>query len=147
MYKSRLLLPSLHLPPLPLKFLIKMAKTVTENNDGAANSSTGNSYSNPKAAAKRSLESDDSTTTTYKKPKLQERTDFSKWRLLDEAGRQTWHYLEDDEEAKEWPQSTADKYFLGLPFVYTTPSMCCVMSANLSRTSPISQKPKRLSIQ
>ena len=50
-------------------------------------------------------------------PKLSERTDYTRWRLLDEAGRQTWHYLEEDEDAKEWPQSTADKYFLSLPTV------------------------------
>ncbi|CAG8972768.1 hypothetical protein HYALB_00006860 [Hymenoscyphus albidus] len=86
-----------------------MTKTPTETN-----SSTGTSYSKP--AANLSLESYDSTTSTvlHKMPELQERTDFSRWRLLDEAGRQTWHYL-DDEEIKKWPQSTADKYFLGLP--------------------------------
>jgi len=54
---------------------------------------------------------------TVRKPILSERTDYSRWRLLDERGRQTWHYLEDEEDAKEWPQSTADKYFLGLPLV------------------------------
>ncbi|KAF2672980.1 oxidosqualene:lanosterol cyclase-like protein [Microthyrium microscopicum] len=43
------------------------------------------------------------------------KTDYSKWRLLDEDGRQTWHYLRTDEEEKEWPQSTADKYHLGMP--------------------------------
>jgi lanosterol synthase len=36
---------------------------------------------------------------------------------LDDDGRQTWHYLEDDEQNKEWPQSVADKYFLGLQTV------------------------------
>ncbi|GME60715.1 putative oxidosqualene:lanosterol cyclase [Neofusicoccum parvum] len=44
-----------------------------------------------------------------------EKTDYTRWRLLDENGRQTWHYLESDEEAAKWPQTTADKYFLGLP--------------------------------
>jgi hypothetical protein len=71
-----------------------------------------------KSGEKRSFDS--STTTTAqsaKRPKLQERTDYSRWRMLDEKGRQTWHYLEDDEDAQEWPQSTADKYFLGLPTV------------------------------
>ena len=56
-------------------------------------------------------------TSSPQQPELQERTDYSRWRLLDERGRQTWHYLEHEEEAKEWPQSTADKYFLGLPTV------------------------------
>ncbi|KAL8934521.1 MAG: hypothetical protein Q9216_005865 [Gyalolechia sp. 2 TL-2023] len=41
------------------------------------------------------------------------RTDLRRWRLLDERGRQTWHYLTSDDDS--WPQSTADKYFLGLP--------------------------------
>lgn len=59
-------------------------------------------------------------TTAVKKPTLSERTDYTRWRLLDERGRQTWHYLEDDEDIKEWPQSTADKYFLGLPLVCST---------------------------
>lgn len=46
-----------------------------------------------------------------------EKTDHSRWRLLDERGRQTWHYLSSDEELKTWPQSIADKYHLGLPTV------------------------------
>jgi lanosterol synthase len=54
------------------------------------------------------------------KPKLLERTDYSRWRLLDVKGRQTWEYLEDDEAIKKWPQSTADKYFLGIPTVCTS---------------------------
>ena len=46
-----------------------------------------------------------------------EATDIQRWRLLDERGRQTWHYLETDGEVKKWPQSVADRYFLGLPLV------------------------------
>lgn len=46
-----------------------------------------------------------------------EKTDYTRWRLLDDNGRQTWHYLESDEEVAKWPQTTADKYFLGLPTV------------------------------
>ena len=45
------------------------------------------------------------------------RTDPLRWRLLDERGRQTWHYLQSDQELKEWPQSIADRYFLNLPTV------------------------------
>ena len=52
----------------------------------------------------------------------QETTDIERWRLLDEAGRQTWHYLETDEEVKAWPQSTADRYYLGLPLVSFIPT-------------------------
>ncbi|KAK4991652.1 Lanosterol synthase (Oxidosqualene--lanosterol cyclase) [Elasticomyces elasticus] len=44
-----------------------------------------------------------------------EKTDYGRWRLLDERGRQTWHYLRTGEEVREWPQSIADKYHLGLP--------------------------------
>ncbi|KAL6706356.1 Lanosterol synthase erg7A [Coniothyrium glycines] len=42
------------------------------------------------------------------------KTDYTRWRLRDDRGCQTWHYLGSDEEVKAWPQSTADKYFLGL---------------------------------
>ena len=51
------------------------------------------------------------------RPELEERTDYSRWRMRDDQGRHTWRYLEDEEEAKNWPQTTADKYFLGLPMV------------------------------
>ena len=51
----------------------------------------------------------------------QDTTDIQRWRLLDEAGRQTWHYLETD-QVKAWPQSTADRYHLGLPLVNSTPA-------------------------
>lgn len=46
-----------------------------------------------------------------------ETTDIQRWRLLDERGQQTWHYLETAEQVKAWPQSTADRYHLGLPLV------------------------------
>ncbi|KAK3501384.1 terpenoid cyclases/protein prenyltransferase alpha-alpha toroid [Neurospora crassa] len=57
----------------------------------------------------------DSDNHNVKRPRLQESTDKARWRLSSEGGRHTWHYLEDDEAAKEWPQSYADKYFLGMP--------------------------------
>ncbi|KZF20245.1 oxidosqualene:lanosterol cyclase [Xylona heveae TC161] len=41
-------------------------------------------------------------------------TDYRGWRLRDERGRNTWHYLETEEQRKEWPQTISDKYFLGL---------------------------------
>lgn len=47
-----------------------------------------------------------------------EKTDYSRWRLLNDDGRHTWHYLETDEEIEKWPQSIADKYHLGLPTVW-----------------------------
>jgi hypothetical protein len=44
------------------------------------------------------------------------RTDYSLWRLVVKHGRQVWRYLT-PEEAKEWPQTTPDKYHLGLETV------------------------------
>ncbi|KAH8731824.1 lanosterol synthase [Phaeosphaeriaceae sp. PMI808] len=44
----------------------------------------------------------------------QETTDHTRWRLKNDHGCQTWHYLKSDEEVKAWPQNTADKYFLGM---------------------------------
>jgi hypothetical protein len=46
-----------------------------------------------------------------------EKTDYSRWRLLAESGRQTWHYLTEDAAVRKWPQSIADRYHLGLPTV------------------------------
>jgi len=51
------------------------------------------------------------------KSSADEKTDYSRWRLLDDRGRQTWHYLKEDEQVKKWPQSVADKYHLGMPTV------------------------------
>ncbi|KAJ3167937.1 Lanosterol synthase (Oxidosqualene--lanosterol cyclase) [Geranomyces variabilis] len=41
-------------------------------------------------------------------------TDLTRWRLLSEDGRQTWHYLADDVQAAKWKQTQADKYWLDL---------------------------------
>ena len=46
-------------------------------------------------------------------------TDPERWRLLDEQGRQTWHYLRTDAETEKWPQTTYDRHHLGLPIVST----------------------------
>ena len=51
-------------------------------------------------------------------PYEDEATDLDRWRLLNQRGRQTWHYLETDVQVKEWPQTIADRYHLGLPLVY-----------------------------
>lgn len=45
---------------------------------------------------------------------LEESTDLRRWRLADDRGRQTWHYMSTDEGVRSWPQSTVDKYHLGL---------------------------------
>jgi lanosterol synthase len=52
-----------------------------------------------------------------------ERTDKTRWRLKDEQGRHTWHYLETDEQVKEWPQPVVDKHHLGLDTVRITHRM------------------------
>lgn len=64
-------------------------------------------------------------------------TDPGRWRLLDDRGRQTWHYLETDEEVEKWPQSLADRHFLGLPLVglhLHTASMSVANERPASRT-------------
>ncbi|KAL5612936.1 hypothetical protein BROUX41_003987 [Berkeleyomyces rouxiae] len=50
-----------------------------------------------------------------KRPKLTTKTDVTRWRMKDDDGCHTWHYLADDEAAKEWPQSDADRWYLGIP--------------------------------
>lgn len=55
------------------------------------------------------------------KPKIEAKTDPTRWRLKDDDSRHTWHYLADEREAKDWPQSYAEKYFLGLPLVRSAP--------------------------
>ncbi|KAH8802428.1 oxidosqualene:lanosterol cyclase-like protein [Xylogone sp. PMI_703] len=57
----------------------------------------------------------DEKISIIKLQRYDERTDYSRWRMRNERGRQTWHYLQDDKMAADWPQSIADKYFLGLP--------------------------------
>ncbi|PKS07236.1 hypothetical protein jhhlp_005838 [Lomentospora prolificans] len=50
-----------------------------------------------------------------KRPRLEKKTDLTRWRVRDDEGRLTWHYMLDEEAAKQWPQSYADKWYLGLP--------------------------------
>lgn len=52
-----------------------------------------------------------------KRPKIEGKTDHLRWRMKDDDSRHTWHYLSDDKEAEEWPQSYAEKYYLNLPLV------------------------------
>lgn len=46
-------------------------------------------------------------------------TDYTRWRLKDDDSRHTWHYLADEKEARDRPQTYAEKYFLNLPLVCT----------------------------
>jgi lanosterol synthase len=85
------------------------------------NGTGANGHTTARIGEKRLLDekSEEERVEAAKKPKLSERTDYSRWRLQNDEGRQTWHYLEDDELVKDWPQTFADKYFLGLPVVRT----------------------------
>ena len=79
-----------------------------------------------------------------------EATDLRRWRLLDERGRQTWHYLEREEHLARWPQSTADKYFLDLPLVRQSSSaLLKILSCNSltkanNRIYPLFYRPRLL---
>ncbi|KAH7033612.1 squalene/oxidosqualene cyclase [Microdochium trichocladiopsis] len=65
---------------------------------------------------KRSSDSNSDTDieVEHKRPKIQDKTDRTRWRMRSDKGSHTWHYLEDDAAAKKWPQSEADKWFLGM---------------------------------
>lgn len=52
-----------------------------------------------------------------KRQKVAEPVDRARWRMKSDDGRHTWHFLDDDDAAKKWPQSYADKWYLGLPLV------------------------------
>lgn len=68
------------------------------------------------------------------------KTDHTRWRLKDDRGRQTWHYLQSDKELKEWPMTIADKYFLGLETVGNeedfSPSLDVVSTDCIQRVYP-----------
>jgi lanosterol synthase len=88
------------------------------------NGTGANGHTTARIGEKRPLDEkseEEERVEAAKKPKLSERTDYSRWRLQNEEGRQAWHYLEDDELVKDWPQTFADKYFLGLPIVRIFP--------------------------
>ncbi|KAI1494091.1 terpenoid cyclases/protein prenyltransferase alpha-alpha toroid [Biscogniauxia mediterranea] len=88
------------------------SRTAAAPNSLSTGNNAVNGTENEKLPRKRT--SDDALNAEPKRPRLEETTDRTRWRMLDERGRQTWHYLEDDEAAKKWPQSTADKWYLGL---------------------------------
>jgi hypothetical protein len=103
-----------------------------------------NGHTTARIGGKRPLDEKNEEERVEKKPKLSERTDYSRWRLQNDEGRQTWHYLEDEELAKDWPQTFADKYFLGLPVVRHLHSVSLSLTANSSRMPQHSPKPKLL---
>jgi hypothetical protein len=87
--------------------------------NGGTTAATGADTGNGSPGKKRKAEADsngDLPMSSSKRPRDQQ-TDRARWRLKDERGRQTWHYLESDEEGKEWEQSVADRYLLGMETV------------------------------
>ncbi|RYP11868.1 hypothetical protein DL767_011271 [Monosporascus sp. MG133] len=81
---------------------------------GATAKANGFAQPNGNGIARKRASGDDFSSTETKRPKLEDKTDRTRWRMLDEKGRHTWHYLEEDEAVEKWPQSIADKYYLGL---------------------------------
>ncbi|RYP63791.1 hypothetical protein DL771_009124 [Monosporascus sp. 5C6A] len=81
---------------------------------GATAKANGFAQPNGNGTARKRASGDDFSSTETKRPRLEDKTDRTRWRMLDEKGRHTWHYLEEDEAAEKWPQSIADKYYLGL---------------------------------
>ncbi len=82
----------------------------------AVATSNGTAHANGSPMKKRKAPLDSDVGSLSKRPR-DEKTDYARWRLREERGRQTWHYLESDDEAQKWPQSVADKYMLGLDTV------------------------------
>ena len=75
-------------------------------------------------------------------------TDLQRWRLRNERGRQTWHYLTTDKELEAWPQTVADKHFLGLPLVRSIAWFFLHTNADIAlfRTYQISRWPRHLEL-
>jgi len=44
-----------------------------------------------------------------------DQTDRTRWRLMGDKGEQRWTYLKTQQEVEAWPQSTVDRYHLGMP--------------------------------
>lgn len=97
--------------------------------NGKAKARAGDSQSSRKRVSNGHVNDDG------KRPQIANTTDRSRWRLLDESGRLTWHYLEDDKAAKEWPQSTADKWYLGFDTVRRLPILCTLSRDATGRTN------------
>lgn len=80
---------------------------------------SGNDYSNGKPNAKKRAGETGKGSHEHdsKRQKVAEPVDKTRWRMKADGGRHTWHYLEDDQSAKDWPQSYAEKWYLDLPLV------------------------------
>ena len=93
------------------------AATPARSNGQTTGRSNGSFDSSKPILRKRSSDSGNDLEVNYKRPKIQDKTDPARWRMRSDKGCHTWHYLEDDAAAKEWPQSKADKWFIGLETV------------------------------
>ena len=100
-------------------------------------------------SAKSRKRSSDTELGFPKKPKIEAKTDPTRWRMKDDDSRHTWHYLTTKKAAQEWPQSYAEKYYLGLPLVRAVANgvfgaWCRELTMDFSRTSRLSPNPIRL---
>ena len=69
-------------------------------------------------------------------------TDYTRWRLqVSDGGRHVWVYLKTDDEMKAWPQSTVDKYWLGLDTVRVLHCRATLWSDFTDRVYQHCQKP------
>lgn len=80
-----------------------------------------NGHTNGQTPLAKKRKSDATLEDSVKRPKIQGKTDKTRWRCHDDNGALTWHYLEDDEAAEKWPQSYADKWYLGFDLVSPYP--------------------------
>jgi lanosterol synthase len=62
-------------------------------------------------------------------------TDRTRWRLRVDQGKQTWHYLS-EEEIKANPQTNTDKYWLNLKLVIMTCQTCTTPLPQSLRSIP-----------
>lgn len=87
--------------------------------DDANGHGSGNDYANGKSNAKKRAGGAIVEVTEHdsKRQKVAEPVDKTRWRMKADGGRHTWHYLDDDQAAKDWPQSYAEKWYLNLPLV------------------------------
>lgn len=112
------------LPPLNQIFLWQLVQFVSCCKRELGLSKTGHSQvASPtmsvrrRGEAKQTNGSANGTVKDASNAIVDPKTDHARWRLRNDDGRQTWHYLDSDEELKSWPMSAADKYYLGMDTV------------------------------
>jgi hypothetical protein len=93
--------PSKHFTCFPHGIVLRMREGLRSRINGTVN---GDSLSKSQGAISTGVDT-------------VERTDYSRWRLEVEHGRQTWTYI-DPSKVSTWPQSIPEKYHLGLETVH-----------------------------